>query len=49
VAALVAFLCGEEAGYVNGAEIDIDGGSKLCPVVLGSVREVEARRAKMIG
>jgi NAD(P)-dependent dehydrogenase (short-subunit alcohol dehydrogenase family) len=49
VAALVAFLCGDEAGYVNGAEIDIDGGSKLCPVVLGSVREVEARRAKLIG
>jgi NAD(P)-dependent dehydrogenase (short-subunit alcohol dehydrogenase family) len=45
VAALVAFLCSEDAGYLNGAEIDIDGGSHLCPVVLGSVREVEARRS----
>jgi NAD(P)-dependent dehydrogenase (short-subunit alcohol dehydrogenase family) len=44
VAALVAFLCSDEAGYLNGAEIDIDGGSHLCPVVLGSLREVEARR-----
>ena len=45
IAALVAFLCSEEAGYVNGAEIDIDGGARLCPMVLGSVREVEARLA----
>jgi NAD(P)-dependent dehydrogenase (short-subunit alcohol dehydrogenase family) len=45
VAALVAFLCSEDAGYLNGAEIDIDGGSHLCPVVLGSVREVQARRS----
>lgn len=45
VAALVLFLCSEEAGFINGAEIDIDGGSRLCPVVLGSVREVEARNA----
>jgi NAD(P)-dependent dehydrogenase (short-subunit alcohol dehydrogenase family) len=44
VAALVAFLCSEEAGFVNGAEIDIDGGSRLCQVVLGSMREVNARR-----
>lgn len=44
VAALVAFLCSDDAGYLNGAEIDIDGGSHLCPVVLGSVREVQARR-----
>lgn len=44
VAALVAFLLSDDAAYLNGAEIDIDGGSHLCPVVLGSVREVEARR-----
>jgi len=44
VAALVAFLLSDEAAYLNGAEIDIDGGSHLCPVVLGSVREAEARR-----
>jgi NAD(P)-dependent dehydrogenase (short-subunit alcohol dehydrogenase family) len=45
VAALVAFLLSDEAGYLNGAEIDIDGGAHLCPAVLGSVREAEARRA----
>ena len=44
VAALVAFLLSDDAAYLNGAEIDIDGGSHLCPVVLGSVREVQARR-----
>ena len=44
IAALVAFLCSEESAYVNGAEIDIDGGGRLSPMVLGSVREIEARR-----
>ncbi len=44
IAALVAYLCSEESGFVNGAEIDIDGGGRLSPMVLGSVREVEARR-----
>jgi NAD(P)-dependent dehydrogenase (short-subunit alcohol dehydrogenase family) len=44
VAALVAFLLSDDAAYLNAAEIDIDGGSHLCPVVLGSVREVQARR-----
>ena len=44
IAALVAFLCSDESGYLNGAEIDVDGGGRLCPMVLGSVREVEARR-----
>jgi len=44
IAALVAFLCAEESAYLNGAEIDVDGGGRLCPMVLGSVREVEARR-----
>lgn len=45
IAAVVAFLCSEESAYVNGAEIDVDGGGRLCPMVLGSVKEVEARRA----
>lgn len=45
IAALVAFLCSDESAYINGAEIDVDGGSRMCPMVLGSVREVEARRA----
>ena len=44
IAALVAFLCSDESAYVNGAEIDVDGGGRLCPMVLGSLREVEARR-----
>lgn len=44
VAALVAFLCSEDAGFINGAEIDIDGGAHLCQVVLGSTREVLQRR-----
>lgn len=49
VAALVAFLCSDAAGFINGTEIDIDGGSRMCPVVLGSVRELEARAALMAG
>lgn len=36
VAALISFLCSDEAGYVNGAEIDISGGSHLNTLVLGS-------------
>ncbi len=44
IAALVAWLCSDESAFVNGAEIDVDGGGRLSPMVLGSVREVEARR-----
>ena len=36
VAALVSFLCGQDAGYINGADIDISGGSHLNTLVLGS-------------
>jgi NAD(P)-dependent dehydrogenase (short-subunit alcohol dehydrogenase family) len=39
VAALVSFLCSEEAGFINGAEIDIDGGMRLNTVSLGSIKE----------
>ena len=39
VAALVSFLCTEEAGFINGAEIDIDGGMRLNTLVLGSIKE----------
>jgi NAD(P)-dependent dehydrogenase (short-subunit alcohol dehydrogenase family) len=40
VGALVAFLCSEEAGFINGAEIDIDGGGRLNPLVLGSQKDI---------
>lgn len=40
VAALVVFLCSDEAGFINGAEIDIDGGGRLNTLVLGSQREL---------
>ncbi|MFZ5632882.1 MAG: SDR family NAD(P)-dependent oxidoreductase [Bacillota bacterium] len=40
VAHLVAFLCSDEAGFINGAEIDIDGGSRLNTVTLGSQKEI---------
>lgn len=35
VAALISFLCGPEAGYINGAEVDISGGSHLSTISLG--------------
>jgi NAD(P)-dependent dehydrogenase (short-subunit alcohol dehydrogenase family) len=36
VAALVAFLCSEESGYVTGQAIAIDGASSLNPIDMGS-------------
>lgn len=44
VANLVAFLCSDGAGFINGAEIDIDGGSHLNFVALGSQKEIAGRR-----
>jgi NAD(P)-dependent dehydrogenase (short-subunit alcohol dehydrogenase family) len=38
VAALVAFLAGEEAGYITAQEIAIDGGLGLNPLSLGNVK-----------
>lgn len=43
VAALISFLCSEDAGYINGAEIDISGGSHLNTLVLGSQKEILSR------
>ena len=43
IAALVAFLCGAEAGYITGAEIDISGGGHLNTLVLGSRKGVISR------
>ena len=37
---LIAFLASEQAGFINGAEIDIDGGLRLNTVALGSRKEV---------
>lgn len=44
VAYLVAFLCSDEAAYINGAEIDIDGGARLNTVALGSQKEIGVRK-----
>jgi NAD(P)-dependent dehydrogenase (short-subunit alcohol dehydrogenase family) len=38
VAALVAFLASEDAGYITAQEISIDGGLGLNPLSLGSVK-----------
>ena len=44
VASLIAFLASEHAGFINGAEIPIDGGMRLNASSLGSRREVGATR-----
>ncbi len=43
VAHLIAFLASDHAGFINGAEIDIDGGMRLNTSALGSRKEVRAR------
>jgi NAD(P)-dependent dehydrogenase (short-subunit alcohol dehydrogenase family) len=40
VGQLIAFLASEAAGFINGAEIDIDGGMRLNTASLGSRKEV---------
>lgn len=42
VAALISFLCSAEAGYINGAEIDISGGSHLSSISLAIERHPTA-------
>jgi NAD(P)-dependent dehydrogenase (short-subunit alcohol dehydrogenase family) len=41
VAALIRFLVSEEASYVNGTEVLVDGGQRLNSVVMGSRREAQ--------
>ncbi len=43
IAHLVAFLASEEAGFINGAEINIDGGLRLGGLALGSRKELAQR------
>jgi len=45
VAQLVAYLCSDLAGFINGAEIRIDGGASLNTLTLGSVKELRDRDA----
>lgn len=42
VAHLIAFLASDRAAFINGAEIDIDGGMRLNTSALGSRREARA-------
>lgn len=44
VASLIAFLASEQAGFINGAEIPVDGGMRLNASSLGSRREVREMR-----
>jgi NAD(P)-dependent dehydrogenase (short-subunit alcohol dehydrogenase family) len=44
VAHLIAFLASDHAGFINGAEIDIDGGMRLNTGSLGSRKEIRAHR-----
>lgn len=43
VADLVVFLLGENAGFINGAEIDVSGGGHLNVMTLGSRKELSQR------
>ncbi len=44
VAHLIAFLASDQAAFINGAEIDIDGGMRLNTSSLGSRKEIRAQR-----
>lgn len=43
VAHLIRFLAGEEAGFINGVDIPIDGGISLGGISLGSRREAQGQ------
>ncbi len=43
VAQLIAFLCSDMAGFINGVDILIDGGAAMNAVVLGSRRALKDR------
>ena len=45
VAHLVSFLASEGAGFINGAEIPIDGGLRLTMLSFGSRKEIKERNA----
>ncbi|MCP5041227.1 MAG: SDR family oxidoreductase [bacterium] len=45
VAQLVTFLASDEAGFINGAEIRIDGGFSLNTGTLGSIKELRGSRS----
>jgi NAD(P)-dependent dehydrogenase (short-subunit alcohol dehydrogenase family) len=45
IAHLIAFLLSTEAGFINGADIDVSGGAHLNFITLGSRKQLSERRA----
>ena len=41
MAHLIRFLASDEAGFLNGADIPVDGGVSLTALTLGSTREAK--------
>jgi NAD(P)-dependent dehydrogenase (short-subunit alcohol dehydrogenase family) len=40
---LISFLASDRAGFINGAEIPVDGGMRLTMLYLGSRKEIRRR------